>query len=84
MSGRSELEFYSAVSNKMIFKKKSNFLLGLIMKSILLRSSLDEGYANFKGGIEQEFSFLTKEELIKSLTEGCKLFKKIIFLNNLM
>ena len=65
-------------------KKKSNFLLGLVMKSLLLRESLDSSYINFNGKIEDEFKFFTRDELLKSLKTGCSLFKHILFINRLI
>jgi len=68
-SKRGDIALFSKVLNLLAFNKESNCLLGLVMKSVLLRKSFIEPYHGFQGSIYEEFPFLTEKELYDNLEE---------------
>lgn len=56
-------------------------MFGLVVKSMLLRESLDKPYDGFNGSLYEEFSFMTKEEIEQGLSHGYKLWNKVMYIN---
>lgn len=81
---RGDLSVFKNAIDFLAFNKEENCLLGLIMKSILLRTSLTKGYHLFNGSITEEFPFVTMEEIRESLKDGCIVWLKLISIKELI
>lgn len=73
MSGRASIESTSSLVDKLSFSKQgSGGIVGLLLKSILSRSSLRSDAQN--SSLFDEFKYFTQSEVVKILEHGAELW----------
>ena len=79
-----EVSRFQDAIQSLAFKKTDSYAVGLLMKSILTRSNLNQASpGGFKGTIFQEFG-LTAAQVDSCLTQCLALWKKVHFITSIL